>query len=156
MASVRMQAFDAVEVKLQAVQAALGWQNTLRDPRELVGEDQMNAIVLATGGEAEPDSLTGHVSTHLAEFEVGLVLLETADATAEQLLDAGFVAVCDALLDPTDMQLGGLVVGIRRGGMSPPFIGRSVDDGARIVGVQNITFLVEYWAREGDASTPGP
>ncbi len=160
MASVRMQIFDYVESKLQDVQEALGWKSTIRDPRELVGEDQMDAIILATGGETEPGSLTGHVSTHFAEFEVGLMVLETRSATAEQLLDAGFVAVCDALLDPADMQLGGLAVGIQRGGMSPPFVGRSQGPdgrpGAHIIGAQAITFSVEYWGREGDASTPGP
>jgi hypothetical protein len=39
--------------------------------------------------------------------------------------------------------------------MTKPFIGTSVS-GARVVGVQTISFSVQYMAREGDASTPGP
>lgn len=155
MTSVRFQIFDAVEDKLETVRAALGWTTVLRDPRTPVGEDQMNAVILGSGGEADPDSLTGHVQTCRLDFSVGLVVLETAAATAEALLDAGFVAVCDALLDPADIQLGGLAVGIRRGAMSPPFVGMG-QSGARIVGVQEIGFSVDYWAREGDASSVGP
>lgn len=156
MASVRYQIFDAIEAKLEAARLALGWESVLRDPGETVGEDQMNAIILGTGGEPEPGSLTGHVGTHEAEFSIGFVVLEAGGATAAELLDAGFVAVCDALLDPTDMQLGGLAVGIRRGGMTPPFVGPGAGQTARIVGVQEVSFSAEYWAREGDASTPGP
>lgn len=160
MASVRYQIGDAIEAKLAAVLIDLSWKTVIRDPREAVDEDQMNAIVMATGGEPEPDSLTGHVGTYEAEFEIGLVVLETSDATAEELLDQGFVAVCDTLLDPDDIQLGGLAISIQRGGMSPPIIGRGRNDegstAARIVGVQDISFSVSYWAREGDAAAPGP
>lgn len=155
MASVRMQIADAVEAKLAAVLAELGWETLIRNPREPVGEDQMNAIVLAIGGDEEPDSLTGHVAVHAMDIEVGLVVRESAIASAETLLDAGFVAVSDALLDPTDIQLGGLAQDIRRGAMSPPFVGRG-EDGGRIIGVQSIAFTISYWAREGDASSPGP
>lgn len=156
MSSVRKQIFDyVVDTKLAAVAAALGWPSVLRDPRVPVGEDQMNALVFGSGGELEPDSLTGHVETCVAEFSVGLVVIEADGASAEELLDAGFVAVCDALLDPDDIQLGGLAVDVRRGAMSPPFVGKG-QSGARIVGVQEIGFFVSYWAREGDASAVGP
>lgn len=155
MASLRMQILDAIEAKLDAVATALGWTTVLRDPREPVGEDQMNALVLGTGGEPDPDGLTSHVDAHVMEFAIGMVVRETASASADVLLDEGFVAISDALLDPADIQLGGLAVDIRRGSLSPPFIGRG-QDGARIIGVQEIGFFVTYWAREGDASTPGP
>ena len=155
MTSLRGQIFDAIAAKLEAVRAALDWQTLLRNPREPVGEDQMNALVLAVGGDLPPDGLTGYVEQNAAEFAVGLVVLETDDATAEELLDAGFVAVSDALIDPDDIQLGGLAIDIRRGAMSPPYIGRSLD-GARIVGVQEIEFTVAYLSREGDASSVGP
>lgn len=155
MASVRYQIFDAVEDKLELVRDALDWALVLRDPRVPVGEDQMNALVLGTGGDMVPGSLTGHVATHELEFSVGLIVLETESDCAEALLDAGFVAVSNALLDPLDIQLGGLAVDIRRGAMSPPIIG-TAKAGARIVGVQEIEFTVNYWAREGDAELPGP
>lgn len=155
MASVRMQIFDAVQAKLALVRDRLDWLTVLRDPRVPVGEDQMNALVLGTGGDMEPDSLSGHVATHQLEFSVGLIVLESETSCAEALLDAGFVAVSDALLDPLDIQLGGLAVDIRRGSMTPPFIG-TAKSGARIVGVQEIEFTVSYWAREGDASAVGP
>lgn len=155
MASVRMQIFDAVEAKLELVRDALDWALVLRDPRVPVGEDQMNALVLGTGGDMVPGNLTGHVATHELEFSVGMIVVETESACAEELLDAGFVAVSNALLDPQDIQLGGLAVDVRRGAMTPPFIGTS-KSGARIVGVQEIEFTVDYWAREGDAELPGP
>lgn len=155
MASVRFQGFAAIEAKLASVRDALGWLSVLRDPRGPVGEDQMNALVLGTGGEPEPDALTGYVATHWADFAVGLVVIERDSTSAEELLDAGFVAVCDALLDPADIQLGGLVVQVKRLGMSPPFVGKG-ESGSKMIGVQSIDFGFEYWAREGDASTPGP
>lgn len=155
MASVRRQIFDAVEAKLEAERAALGWKTVLRNPREPVGEDQMNAIVFDEGGEPEPDDLTGSVEIHEADFTVGMVIAESGGEKAEDMLDAGFVAICDALQDPNDIQLGGLAIGVLRGALSKPFVGRSVS-GARIVGVQTIGFTVQYMAREGDASTPGP
>ncbi|MBA3055112.1 MAG: hypothetical protein FP826_09295 [Sphingomonadales bacterium] len=155
MASVRKQILDVVELKLETVRAALGWLTVARDPRELIGEDEMNAILLGSGGDREPDSLTGQVETHVMDFEVGLVVIERDGDLAEDLLDAGYVAISDALLNPADIQLGALAVDIRRGEMSPPFIGRG-KSGARIVGVQSIGFMVSYWAREGDASNPAP
>lgn len=155
MASVRQQGFAAIAAKLDQVRQDLDWPTLIRNPRGPVGEDQMNALLMATGGEPEPDSLTSHVSTHWAEFSVGMVVMEADGAIAEDLLDAGFVAVCNALLDPADIQLGGLVVQVRRQGMSPPFFGRS-EQGKRIVGTQSIDFAFEYWAREGDAEQPGP
>ena len=155
MASVRFQAFAAIEAKLDLVREGLDWPTLLRDPREPIGEDQMNALVLGTGGDDEPDSLTGGVATHRTEFAVGLMVLERAGESAEVLLDAAFVAVSNALLDPADIQLGGLVVDVRRGGMTPAMIGRS-EEGARIIGVQSIDFSFDYWARESDAEIPGP
>ena len=156
MASVRFQAFAAIEAKLELVRAALDWKNLIRNPGELaIGEDQMNALILATGGEPEPDSLTGHVGIARAEFSVGMTVLQTESVSAEELLDQGFVAVCNALQDPGDMQLGGLVNSVLRKGMSPEFVGRGLS-GARIVGVQSIDFEFEYMTREGDAETPGP
>jgi hypothetical protein len=78
MASVRRQIFDAIAAKLEAVRVDLGWRVVLRNPRKPVGEDQMNAIVLGEGGEPEPDDLTGHVEISVADFEVGMVVMETA------------------------------------------------------------------------------
>lgn len=155
MASVRAQILAAVLVKLGQVRVALLWTSVLRNPREPVGEDQLNAIVLMDGGDREPVTLTGGVEQNDLEFSVGLLVQETAIATAEDLLDAGFVAVADALLDPTDIQLGGLAIGIVRGAVSDPVIGRG-PQGARVLGGQSIDFTVQYLAREGDASTPGP
>lgn len=155
MASVRYQAFAAIEAKLETVRASLDWLKVIRDPREPIGEDEMNALVLATGGEPEPDSLTGHVELARSEFSIGLMVIEPEGQRAEELLDAGFVAVCNALQDPEDMQLGGLVNSVMRKGMSAAIIGRSLS-GARIIGAQSIDFEFEYMAREGDAETPGP
>ena len=155
MASISFQAFAAIEAKLETVRATLDWSKVIRDPREPIGEDEMNALVLATGGESEPDSLTGHVEIFRATFAVGLMVIETATQRAEQLLDAGFVAVSNALTDPGDMQLGGLVNSVLRKGKSAAFIGRSLS-GARVIGAQSIDFEFEYMTREGDAETPGP
>lgn len=155
MASVRQQAYARIEAKLELVRAALDWSAVLRDPRVAVGEDQMNALVLGTGGDAEPGSLTGHVATHTAEFAVGLVVIERAGVSAEELLDQGFVAVSNALLDPLDVQLGGLVVDVRRGALSPALVGQG-ESGGRVIGVQEIGFSFDYWTREGDEETPGP
>lgn len=155
MASVRRQCFNAIEAKLEAVRADLGWKTVLRNPRKTVGEDQMNAIALDEGGEPDPDDLTGGVEINLADFAVGMVVAETGTKSAEELLDDGFVAICDALQDPNDIQLGGLAISVLRGGMSKPYVGTSAT-GARIVGIQTINFTVQYMAREGDASTPGP
>jgi hypothetical protein len=156
MASVRFQAFAAIEAKLELVLKALDWKTLVRDPRDPIGEDQMNALVLGTGGDDEPDSLTGHVSTHRADFAVGMIVIERdGGPPAEELLDTAFVAVSNALLDPNDIQLGGLVVDVRRGGMTPAMVGAS-PGGARMIGVQSIDFSFDYWARESDAETPGP
>lgn len=155
MPSVRSQIFRAIEEKLDAVLAALEWRTRITNPREPIGEDQMNAILFAAGGDLEPGSLTGNVDTHTAEFAVGLVVVESESGKAETLLDQGFVAICDALLSPDDIQLGGLVTDLRRGGMSPPFFGRA-RSGARVVGVQEIEFSTDYWVRQGDASQVGP
>lgn len=155
MASVRYQAFAAIEAKLETVRGVLDWLSLIRDPREPTGEDQMNALLLATGGEMEPDGLTGHVAIARCEFSVGLLVIEPEGQRAEDLLDQGFVAVCNALQDPTDMQLGGLVNWVLRKGVSAAFVGRSLS-GARIIGTQSIDFEFEYMTREGDAETPGP
>ena len=155
MASVRRQAFAAIEAKLEIVRALLDWRTLVINPRVPIGDDQMNALVLAYGGDDEPEDLTGFVEQHRAGFSIGLVVMETGAERAEDLLDAGFVAVSNAVVDPADIQLGGLVIDVRRGAMSPPFIGASTS-GARIVGVQEIEFSMQYMAREGAAETPGP
>jgi hypothetical protein len=155
MASVRAQILSAVTAKLEAVQADLGWKATLRNPRESLGEDQFNAIVQMDGGDREPIGLTGHAEQDTLEFSVAWFVMEAGGDSAEDLLDAGFVAIADALLDPADIQLGGLAIGIARGAISDPGIGRSAK-GARIIGAQSMDFTVQYLAREGDASTPGP
>lgn len=155
MASLRMQIFDAVEAKLELARVALAWTTVLRNPREPIGQDQMNGIVLGEGGDFEPDSLTGHVETCTLEFSVGLVVAEAGGDSAEELLDLGFVEVVDRLIDPDDIQLGGLAVQVRRGAVSPVFAGRG-QEGSRIVGVQEIGFFVDYWAVEGNASVAGP
>lgn len=155
MSSVRKQILDTVEAKLAIVLADLAWQTLLVNPREEVGEDQLNAIVMMHGGDRDPDGLTGHVEMAWLEFSVGWLIQEAGGPTAEELLDAGYVAISDALLDPDDVQLAGLAVAIRRGAMSDPMIGRA-QTGARIVGGQAMDFSVQYLAREGDTSTAGP
>lgn len=155
MPSVRMQSFLAIEAKLELVREALGWATLVVNPRVQLGEDQLNALVLMYGGDNEPNSLTGFVEQRVADFSVGLMVVETQGATLEQLLDAGFVAVSDALIDPNDIQLDGLVNDVRMGALSDPVYGRS-ENGARLVGGQVIDFSIGYLAREGDASTPGP
>lgn len=155
MASVRAQILGAVLAKLETVQAALGWQELLRNPRNPLGEDQFNAIVQMDGGDRSPMGLTGNVEQDTLEFSVAWLVMERNGDTAEDLLDAGFVAIADALLDPDDIQLGGLAIGIARGAISDPGIGRSAQ-GARVIGAQTMDFTVQYLAREGDASTPGP
>lgn len=155
MASVRAQILAAVMAKLEEVRAALGWESLIRNPRNPIGEDQANAIVLVDGGDRPPNGLTGEVEEGWLEFSVGWLVLESGSDTAEDILDLGFVAISDKLLDPDDIQLGGLAVDIRREGLSDPQIGRS-PEGARIVGGQAMDFVVQYQSREGDASTPGP
>ena len=155
MASVRSQIFSRVQTKLAAANAALGWTGVLRNPREPLGEDQFNAIVLMDGGDREPLGLTGRVEQDTLEFSVAWFVIERDGDTAEDLLDTGFVAIADALLDPADIQLGGLAMGIARGAISDPGIGRATN-GARIIGAQSMDFTVQYLARDGDAATPGP
>jgi hypothetical protein len=155
MASVRAQIFARVQTKLEAVSAALGWKGVLRNPREPLGEDQFNTIVLMDGGDREPSGLTGHAEQDTLEFSVAWFVIEAGGESAEDLLDTGFVAIADALIDPDDIQLGGIASGIERGAISDPGIGRSTK-GARIIGAQSMDFSVKYLGREGDASTPGP
>lgn len=159
MASVRAQNLAAVFAKLEAVRLAINWTSCLRNPRDTIGVDQMNAIVMMDGGDREPASLTGHVSDNELEFSVGFIVAEKARAsageTAEELLDIGFVAVSNALLDPNDIQLGGLAVGIFRGAISDPIYGRP-DKGAQWFGGQWVDFRIQYFEREGDAEQVGP
>lgn len=156
MSSVRAQILAAVAAKLEAVRVALNWATLVRNPREPIGEDQLNALVQMDGGDREPGSLTGHVERCTLEFSVGWMAMEREGGpSAEELLDAAFVAISDALLDPADIQLGGLAIAIERLGISDPLIGRG-PSGARILAGQSMDFAVEYMAREGDASTPGP
>ena len=155
MASLRAQIFAAVAAKLETVRQTLDWTSLLVNPRDDVGEDQLNAVLLAHGGDREPSALTGHVEMAWLEFSAGMMVMESAAASAEELLDAGFVAICDALLDRMDIQLSGLAVGIERGAVSDPVFGRG-PKGARILGGQSIDFIVQYLVREGDASCVGP
>lgn len=155
MASVRAQILSTVERKLRDVVDQLGWKVMVRNPREPIGEDQFNAVVMMDGGDREPVSLTGHVEQTSLEFSVAWLVQEARETRAEELLDAGFVAIVDALIDPTDIQLGGIAIGVMRGAITDPAIGRSAQ-GARIVGGQSMDFTVQYLAREGDASTAAP
>jgi hypothetical protein len=155
MASVRAQIMAAVLAKLDAVRAGLSWNTVLRNPRGMVGEDQLPAIVVMDGGDREPKGLTGNVEDCWLEFSVGWMLAESEEDTAEALLDAAFVAINDALLDPDDVQLGGLAVAIRREAISDPMFGRA-PQGAVIMAGQSMDFAVQYFVREGDASSPAP
>lgn len=155
MASLRAQILAAVKAKLDAVKADLEFTSVLVNPRTPIGTDQLDALLLLHGGDREPDWLTGSVEEVWLEFGVGWMVRETADGSAEAQLDAAFVAVSDALTDPDDVQLSGLVVEIRRGALSEPQIGRAMD-GADVLAGQFCDFAARYMAREGDASTPGP
>lgn len=155
MASVRAQILAVVEGKLDQVQSDLSMAARLTNPRELVGEDQLDALLFWHGGDRAPEGLTGHVDRRRLEFSVGWMVLETDSRSAEERLDEIYVAVCDALMDPTDIQLSGLAIAIEQGALSDPMIGRS-QAGARIMGGQACDFTVEYLAREGDASAVGP
>lgn len=155
MASVRLQAFLAIEEKLELVLQALDWNRLIINPRVSLGEVDLDALVMMYGGDNEPSALTGFVEQRSADFSVGLMVRETQTMTLEQMLDAGFVAVSDALIDPSDIQLGGLVCDVRMGAVSDPVYGRA-EQGARLVGGQVIDFSINYQVREGDASTPGP
>lgn len=156
MSSVREQILGGkVMTKLEAVRTDLGWGKVIRNPRDEMGEEDLPAIVLMDGGERQPDGMTGHVDDRWLEFTVGLFVLEQGGKTLEQLLDEGLVAVTDALIDPQDIQLGGLAVGIEQGETSDPVLGR-LPGGARYLGAISMDFSVRYMAREGDASTPAP
>lgn len=155
MASVREQIFAARDVKLQAVQVALGMATFLRNPREPLGADQFDGIAVMDGGDREPDTLTGHVADMELEFSVAWFVADDADKTIEEKLDDAFVAISDALLDPADIQLGALAVSIRRLGLSDPQIGRP-ERGSKYLGAQSMDFAVRYFEREGDASSVGP
>lgn len=159
MASVRSQIFAAVAALLEEVVDDLNWSTFLHNPREPLGDDQMDAIAMMDGGDREPDALTGGISDNELEFSVGWAVQEAIDPgdgeTAEEKLDAAYVAISNKLLDPTNIQLGGLAVGIFRGAISDPEIGRP-KNGARYVGGQAMDFRVQYFEREGDASTVGP
>ena len=155
MASVRAQILAAVEAKLQLVSEQLGWAGLIRNPREPVGEDQLNALVMMDGGDNTPGGLSGGVSKCELGFSVAMLVQESGGIRAEDLLDAGFVLISNTLLDPFDIQLGGLAEGISRLAVSDPSIGRAAQ-GARIMGGQAIDFTVTYLEREGDAEIPGP
>ena len=155
MASVRAQILAAVKAKLDQVKTDLDWATVVVNPREPIGEDQLNALVLMHGGDREPSNLTGHVERRTLEFSVGWMAKEATGATAEELLDAALVAISDALLDPSDVQLSGLAIAIEQLAISEPLIGRG-QNGARILAGQSMDFAVEYMVVEGDASTPGP
>lgn len=157
MSSLRAQILTTVQGKLETVRDALGWSTLLRNPREPIGEDQFNAVVMMDGGDRIPAGLTGNVEQDTLEFSVAWFVMETAEGgpSAEEQLDAGFVAIVDALIDPDDIQLGGLAIGIARGAISDPGIGRA-RNGARVIGAQSMDFTVQYLAREGDASSPAP
>lgn len=155
MASVREQILELVEVKLGAVAAMLGWANCIRNPREDIGEDQMDVIALYDGAEPPPEGMTGHVDDRRVAFMVVLAVNERG-ATAEVKLDQGYVEVSDVLLDPNDIQLSGLAVAVEQHATTEPYIGYSDDKGARVVGFMAMHFSARYFAREGDASTPGP
>lgn len=155
MSSVREQILVYVLGKLDAARADLGWATTIRNPREPLGDDQLNAIVLIDGGEEQPQGLTGHVDDEALSFSVGWLVREAGGDKAEKLLDAGYVAIRDALIDPTDIQLGALAIDIAKGATTEPVIGRG-EKGARILGGMSMDFTVRYLSIEGDASTPAP
>lgn len=156
MASVRLQAFDAVEAKLEIVVQALGWRTLVVNPRDELSEDELNAIVFLYGGEPDPASLSGNAEVRFADFAVGVLVIEEDGATpVERVMDAAMVAVADALLDANDRQLGGLVDAVMQGAISEPVLGRGMNSG-RIGGEQFMEFRIEYLGVEGDASTVGP
>lgn len=155
MASVAEQIRLTVMQKLEECRIELDWRTLERNPRDTFDERQLNAILMLDGDELEPDSLTGLVEASALEFIVGLLVMEDGESTIEQLLDAGWVSVCDRLVNPDDIQLGGLAVDIQKLGKSAPLYGRAVQS-ARIGAEQFMEFRVQYHAREGDASTVGP
>lgn len=156
MASVREQILgEKVMAKLETVRAALDWMTVVRNPRDPIGEEEWNAIVLLDGPEPISMGLTGFVEDRRVTFTIGMMVRERDGDTIETLLDAGYVAIGNALIDPADIQLGGLVIGVEQGETSEPFYGRTKGS-ARMAGGMTMDFTVRYLAREGDASTPGP
>lgn len=157
MSSVREQILQAVFAKVEAVRAALEWATAERNPSDPLGDDRLNALVMFDGGLLDPRGLTGGVEEGEVEFSIGLIIREkeSAGLSKEALIDAGFVAVMDALLDPADIQLGGLVEMIEARGGSDPVYGRT-EKGARVVGGLVMDFSARFLTREGDASQVGP
>lgn len=155
MPSLRAQILAAAEAKLETVRAQLDWTSLLRNPREPVGQDQFDALVMFDGGDRAPSGLTGHVEERWVEFSVGLMVLHTNENTAEDRLDAALTAVADTLIDPADIQLGGLAIDIQLGAISDPVFGRS-EEGARAIGGQSLEFMVRYLATEGNFSQVAP
>ncbi len=145
---------DVMEL-LEQCRVALDWRTLERNPREPVGEDQLNAILFMDGDEMEPDSLTGGVETCMLDFIVGVLVLETeSSGTMEEQLDAAWVRICDTLVNPANIQLGGLAVDIEKMGKTRPNYGRAAQSG-RLGAEQFMEFRVQYWGREGDASVTG-
>ncbi|UZW55554.1 hypothetical protein NUH86_01745 [Sphingobium sp. JS3065] len=157
MSSVREQIFQAVFAKIVAVRDALEWATAVRNPSEPLGDDQLNALFMQDGGLLDPRGLSGGVQEDEVEFSIGLLVREkeSAGLGKEALVDAGFVAVMNALLDPSDIQLGGLVEMIEARGGSDPVYGRA-KEGARVIGGLVMDFSARFLTREGDASQVGP
>jgi len=155
MASVRAQIFATVKARLDDVLAGLGWTTLAVNPREALDEAKWNALVLMHGGDRVVAGLTGMVERRQLTFSVGALVREANGRTAEDLLDDWYVAVRDGLVDPDDIQLGGLAEMIEEGDLSDPAIGRS-PKGAWYIGAQLLEFTVQYLAREGDATVVGP
>jgi len=157
MSSVREQVLQAVFAKIEAVRVALEWTTAVRNPSDPLGDDQLNALVMFDGGLLDPRGLSGGVQEDEVEFSIGLIIREkeSEGVAKEALIDAGFVAVMDALLDRNDIQLGGLVEMIEARGGSDPVYGRA-EKGARVVGGMVMDFSARFLAREGDASQVGP
>lgn len=155
MPSVRAQIFAYEKAKLELIRVALGWKTLEVNPRDTIDEAKWNALVFNHGGDRVLRGLTGGVERRELTFTVGALLKEAGGDTAEELLDAWYVAVRDGLIDPDDIQLGGLAEMIEEGELSDPAIGRSAK-GAQMIGAQMLEFRVQYLAREGDATAVGP
>jgi hypothetical protein len=155
MASVRRQIFDAIAAKLEAVRDRSRLAIVLRNPRKPVGEDQMNAIVLGEGGEPEPDDLTGHVEINVADFEVGMVVMETGAPRPRTCSTPASSRSATRCRIPAISSSAGWRSACCAAGWRDRISARRSAARA-IVGVQTINFSVQYMAREGDASTPGP
>ena len=159
MTSLAGQNLKAAEAKLRQVQLDLGWPTFLRNPRERIGVEQMPAIIMVDGGSPAPGSLTGGVADDAVQFSTAVMAAEKAgadeDDRVEALLDLGFVRISNALLDPDDIQLGGLATGVFREEVSDPIYGRP-DKGAQWFGGQTHDWRIEFMGREGDAEAVGP